>query len=251
MLGPIFSLELRLAVRRGRLNTFRCIYGGWWVVQFMGLCLILSQAETNPASPGAGPGPFIHLCFQIFVAQHFIFLVLATPAFVAGAITDEKSQGTLQHLLTADLTAWEIVLGKFLGRMAQVILMALVGWPFICFLAGYGHFSLPALLATALVTGLAFFVLGAASVWASVRSKQTREAVLRVYAWSALAFLIVWGGLEGITDRCAKNLRTTDCHSQPFPDRCVEKVKFFAQLSVITLFGATGPTRWCTSGCRR
>jgi ABC-type transport system involved in multi-copper enzyme maturation permease subunit len=198
MLGPVFFLELRLAVRRGRLNAFRCVYGGWWVLQFTVLFVSLYRSETNLASPRADLGPFLHGAFQIFVAQQFIFLVLATPAFVAGAITDEKSQGTLQHLLTADLTSWEIIIGKFLGRMAQVGLMALVGCPLICFLAGYGHISLPALLATALLTGLVFFVLGAASIWASVRSKQTREAALRVYAGIVTAFLTVWGVPAGI-----------------------------------------------------
>src|SRR5437016_3051319 len=128
MLGPVFSLELRLAVRRGRLNAFRCIYGSCWLLQLAVLCVFLFQYETERASPGAVLGPFLNLAFQIFVAQQFIFLVLATPAVVAGAITDEKSQGTLQHLLTADLSSWEIVLGKFLGRMAQVGLIALIGW---------------------------------------------------------------------------------------------------------------------------
>lgn len=198
MLGPVFSLELRLAARRGRLNTFRTIYSGWWILQFAVLFLMLAQSETDGTPPRAGLGPFFNVTFQIFVAQHFIFLLLATPAFVAGAITDEKSANTLQHLLIADLATWEIVIGKFLGRMAQVVLLALVGWPLVCFLGGYGHLGWPALLAIALITGLLLFAQGAASVWASVRSKQTREAVLRVYAWTAMAFLLVWGGLEGI-----------------------------------------------------
>src|SRR6266849_10494589 len=142
MLGPVFSLELRLAVRRGRWNAFRRLYGGWWLLQFAVMYVLIWQCETDGAS-GTVLGPLLNLCFQIVVAQQFVFLVLATPAAVAGAITDEKSQGTLQHLLTADLSSWEIVMGKFLGRMAQVGLMALVGWPVICFLAGYGHISLP------------------------------------------------------------------------------------------------------------
>ena len=34
--GPVFFLELRVAVRRGRLNAFRCVYGGWllWKASF-------------------------------------------------------------------------------------------------------------------------------------------------------------------------------------------------------------------------
>jgi ABC-type transport system involved in cytochrome c biogenesis permease component len=197
MLSPVFAHELRLAVRRGRFNAFRRIYGGWWLLQFAVMYVLIWQCETSGAA-GTVLGPLLNVCFQIAVAQQFIFLVLATPAVVAGAITDEKSQGTLQHLLTADLSSWDIVMGKFLGRMAQVGLMAVVGWPLTCLLAGYGHVSVPALLATALLSGVILFILGAASVWASVRSKQTRDAVLRVYAWSALAGLTIWGGLEAI-----------------------------------------------------
>src|SRR5205823_11842993 len=95
MLGPVFFLELRLAVRRGRLNAFRTIYGSWWLLQFTGLALVFLQYEIDHASSGTVLGPLVNLSFQVFIAQQFLFLVLATPAFVAGAITDEKSQGTL------------------------------------------------------------------------------------------------------------------------------------------------------------
>src|SRR5262249_15951245 len=131
MLGPVFSLELRLAVRRGQLNASRRIYACWWLLQMVVLFVGLFLVERDLLSPRTSLGPALNLFFQILVVQHFAFLVLATPAFVAGGIADEKLQGTLQHLLTADLTSWEIVAGKFLGRMAQVGLLALVSWPLI------------------------------------------------------------------------------------------------------------------------
>src|SRR5437667_12301842 len=120
MLGPVFFLELRLAVRRGRLNAFRTIYGSWWLVQFTVLCLILFHYETDDVSPGTVLGPIFNLSFQVFVAQQFIFLVLATPAFVAGALTHEKTPGTLQPLLTTGLSSGAILLGKFPRPMALV-----------------------------------------------------------------------------------------------------------------------------------
>ena len=66
-------------------------------------------------------------------ADHkLLLLLLATPAYTAGAIPDEKTRGTLQYLLAADLTAWEILAGKLLGRIAQVALLALAALPLIC-----------------------------------------------------------------------------------------------------------------------
>jgi ABC-type transport system involved in multi-copper enzyme maturation permease subunit len=198
MLGPVFTLELCLAQRRGRVIATRFIYGGWWVLLSLVLFLSLNHSERYLTSRRADLAPFLQLTFELFLAQHFLFLFVATPAFVAGAITDEKSSGTLQQLLTSDLTSSDIVLGKFVGRMVQVAVLALVGWPFLCFLAGYCHIGLLALFAAALVAGLVLFVLGAASLWASVRSKQTRQAALRVYTWSAAAILSVWGFLQAI-----------------------------------------------------
>jgi ABC-type transport system involved in multi-copper enzyme maturation permease subunit len=198
MVGPVFFLELLLGSRRGRLPTFRRIFAGWLVLQFALLFLILFDYERHrrPADPGMGP--VINIALQVLLAQHFLLVLLATPAFVAGAITDEKVQGTLQHLLTADLLPREIVMGKFLGRMAQVALLALVAWPLICFLGGYGQFGLAPLLCTLVVTLVVFFSVGSVSMWASVRSKQTREAVLRVYVLFTVVGLAVWGVLEAI-----------------------------------------------------
>ena len=39
----------------------------------------------------------------------FALIVLLTPVFLAGAIGDEKSRGSLQFLLITDLNAWEIL----------------------------------------------------------------------------------------------------------------------------------------------
>src|SRR5262245_18896398 len=120
MLGPVFSLELLLASRRGRLLWLRRSYAAWLVAQF----LFLAGPRLYEAWPGTTPGPglaiFTQSYFEIFLVQHFVLLFLATPALVAGSITDEKGQRTLQHLLTADVTAWEIVAGKLFGRLAQV-----------------------------------------------------------------------------------------------------------------------------------
>ena len=35
MLGPVFSLELLLGSRRGKLHAFRRVYAGWLIGQFV------------------------------------------------------------------------------------------------------------------------------------------------------------------------------------------------------------------------
>ena len=102
-------------------------------------------------------------------------------------------RGTLQHLLTTDLTTWQIVIGKFLGRMTQLVVLALAGLPLLCLMAPFAGFDLFAILAFAAVAVLPLFAVGAASMLASVWARQTRDAVLGVYAAGGVGFLLIWG----------------------------------------------------------
>jgi ABC-type transport system involved in multi-copper enzyme maturation permease subunit len=188
MVSPVFSLEVLLGNRRSRLPKFRRLVTGWLIVQ---LAAFLGGQFFFPGRPTADEAEFIASCLWIFGLQHFVLLFLVTPAFLAGTITDEKVQGTMTQLLTADLTPWEIVAGKFLGRMSQVLPVALAGWPILAFLAGYGRRGPMAVIALVIVTLLLLFFLGAVSLWASVRSRQTREAVLRVYLWIGVPAVLI------------------------------------------------------------
>jgi ABC-type transport system involved in multi-copper enzyme maturation permease subunit len=120
-----------------------------------------------------------------------LILLLITPAFVAGAITDEKRRGTLQYLLLTDLEARHIILGKLMGRFAQVILVLLGGLPLFALLAGFGGVEPISLLF--LLVGLILPVFGLCSVTllASVWCRQTRDAVLGLYVVVVLAGLVV------------------------------------------------------------
>ena len=47
--------------------------------------------------------------------------MLAAPAATAGAICLDRSRGTLEHLMTTDLSDAEIVLGKLAARLMPVL----------------------------------------------------------------------------------------------------------------------------------
>src|SRR5205814_6849261 len=76
--------------------------------------------------------------FETFVAQHFFFLFLLIPPLTAGAITDEKTGATLDDLLSAGIGSIDLVIGKLLGRVYQLCILAMVGLPIVCF---FGNFS--------------------------------------------------------------------------------------------------------------
>src|SRR5262249_26895093 len=118
MVGSVLAHELLLGSRRHRLQIFRYVYAGWLLIQLVAyywLYLVDARvvgnfwgAPPNPEATAGFAGPFV----SRLVTQQFVLLFLMTPALVAGAITDEKTRGTLQYLLAADLLSWEIVVGK-------------------------------------------------------------------------------------------------------------------------------------------
>jgi ABC-type transport system involved in multi-copper enzyme maturation permease subunit len=178
MVGPVFSLELTLGSRRGRHHVFRWIYAGWLLLLLV-LCLFVHWITSGASA--------LHGFTRFLIHQQFLVILLVTPTFTAGAITDEKGRGTLQYLLTAGLTSWEIVAGKLLGRTAQVAALLLTGLPVLCFLGVFGGLDPVLFLAMILVSGLALFAIAAGSLLASVWTVETRTAVLAVYATFALA----------------------------------------------------------------
>lgn len=188
MTGSVFYLEMLLGSRRGKQYIFRWIYAGWLLLQFIFFYLLsLLQAGGGLAAP------FDDSFLRMFVVQQLFLILLATPAFVAGAVTDEKTRGTLQYLLTADLTPGEIVLGKLLGRLAQVAMLVLSGLPVLCFSGIFGGLDLLMLTSAMAVSFLAMFAIGAASILASVWNRQTRDAVLSLYAIGGLGYFAWWG----------------------------------------------------------
>jgi ABC-type transport system involved in multi-copper enzyme maturation permease subunit len=192
VIGPVLYQEMLLASRRTRQYVFRWLYAGWMIVQLSGLAFIyFFGALFSPEKRD--------LTFQIcrdltpvLVAQQFILLILSTPVFVAGAVTDEKIRGTLQYLLTTDLTTWDIILGKWISRAIQVSVLYLTSLPMLCFVGVLGGLELTTLLGLGAMSLLVVLGVGSASLLASVWSRQTRDAVLGLFIVGAAILMVNW-----------------------------------------------------------
>jgi ABC-type transport system involved in multi-copper enzyme maturation permease subunit len=180
MIGPILHQELLLGSRRNKLYVFRWIYGGWLTVQILWFAWVWLWSSIGPWASNEEPATvyvstrFLHA----FVSQQMALIFLVTPVFVAGAITDEKTRGTLQYLMTTDLASWHILVGKLLARVAQLALIGLAGLPLLCFLGVVGGLEPLTLIVLFLVTVMPMFAVGAATLLSAVWTKKTLEAVL-------------------------------------------------------------------------
>jgi ABC-type transport system involved in multi-copper enzyme maturation permease subunit len=215
MIGAVVQQELLIGSRRNRLRIFWCLYLAWLVGQvFVYFWLVwlteqqnywnraqyawMSQSQIAPVTPDSAP----HLVGALFVPSYawqlFVILAIATPALVAGAITDEKRRGTLQYLMLTDLSTRSLLLGKLIGRVIQVGSLALLGVPLLVLLGGFGGVTPLNIVAVLILAPAAVFALSAASLLASVWCRQTRDAVLALYGVGIAIGVVVWQVGDGL-----------------------------------------------------
>lgn len=105
---------LRIASREWA-SFFRTSAG--WVV--MALYLLLSGCWVALATLRPGEPASLRAFFGV---SQWILLIVA-PAISMRLLADEKRTGTLESLITAPVSDWEIALGKYLGAVAFFLTM--------------------------------------------------------------------------------------------------------------------------------
>src|SRR6516162_574587 len=121
MLGPIFAREWLTLPRRARHYVMRTVYlGGLWI-----LSLTVWQATVGwEQSATLGDlARFGLIQFQILVYVQLTLVLFFSALSAAGTITQEKDRRTFVLLLLTDLRNYEIVLGKLLGSLLQILLL--------------------------------------------------------------------------------------------------------------------------------
>ncbi len=124
----------------------------------------------------------------------FLAAALLTPAYTAGAISDEKERKTLEFILATDLRNREIVLSKLASRLANLLLFLLTGLPILSFLQLLGGVDPGLVLAGFAATGLTVLSLASLSMLSSVLSRRSRDAIIISYL-GAVAYL----GISGLS----------------------------------------------------
>jgi ABC-type transport system involved in multi-copper enzyme maturation permease subunit len=189
MIGAVFLLEWMRAGRRLRTHLLRWTVGLWLVLW---LLYSYSIYRDNGPEKGGVLAAFAISFLDWILVQQFIVVALLAPALVAGAITEEKTRHTLEHVLTTQINPLALIVGKLLARMGDVVVLTLVVLPMAAFVGPYAGATVPFLLGQMAVTILTAFGLSCLSVLASVWARSTRTAMVVVYLIVLTAGLMYW-----------------------------------------------------------
>jgi ABC-type transport system involved in multi-copper enzyme maturation permease subunit len=186
--GAIFLQEMLIAGRRQRGYFLRWLYAA--VLLFQLLPRIIASIFYEMQRPGSSALSLYVRFFDSFTDQHFLYLLVLTPALTAGAVTDDKLRGTLDHLLTTCLHPAEIVLGKLLARVCQLLVFTLVALPIVCFFGVIVDLDVPFALMLFAASAVLIAATGSLSLLTSVWCQRTRDAVLCTYLALFAVFLL-------------------------------------------------------------
>ena len=133
--GPVLFYDMvRTSRARSRYMITRLIYGGFLLFILCYLYLILwvstnfnlNPNEMNEGMQRRAMAVLAESFFFFFMILQLAIVVLLTPAYVAGAIADEKDRKTMEFILATDLRDREIIFSKLLSRLANMAACVLV-----------------------------------------------------------------------------------------------------------------------------
>jgi len=121
------------------------------------------------------------------VITGFLVLVLI-PLITMRLLAEERSQGTLELLLTSPVRDWELVVGKWLGAFVFYVLLVAITLVYVVLLAL--HTSVDYGLIAASYVGM--LLVGAAAIALGVLTSSVTRNQIIAYLLSLGVLLVVW-----------------------------------------------------------
>ena len=161
IIGPVFSREVVTVPRRARLYVTCAGYVAGLLILVCTAWLIL--AGTQLIRNVGDMARFGAMLFQILAPLQLALAIFFSALLAASGVTQEKDRRTLVLLLLTNLTNSELVLGKLLASMLNVLVLMAASLPLFMLTALFGgvsHQQIARVFAVTLATVLAAGSIG-------------------------------------------------------------------------------------------
>ena len=188
LIGPIFTRELVVAPRRPAHYIYRTAY----VLVLFGLMYTayLVMVGTQNVRNVGDIARFGSMLFQILAPLQLALVTFLAAQSAVSGVAQEKDKRTMLLLLMTRLSNHELVLGKLLASLLDVLVMLLAALPIFMLMTLFGGISLGQVgrvFAVTLATALAAGSLG--STVALAREKTFQSLAITVLA------IVMWLGV--------------------------------------------------------
>lgn len=188
LIGPIFTRELVTAPRRWQHFVYRALYGALlWVLIYTAWLVLAGTQLIRTVQDMAFFGSTL---FVILAPLQLALLTFLAATRSASAVAQEKDKKTILLLLMTRLSNHELVLGKLLASLLDVLTMLASALPIFMLLTLFGGVSLAQVGRVFLVTLATVLVAGSLGSTVAL----AREKTFQSLSMTAL-ILVIWIGL--------------------------------------------------------
>lgn len=185
LIGPIFTRELATAPRRTQHFLHRGVYGAALFVLMCTAWLVL--AGTQVVLSIGDMARFGSVLFLVLAPLQLALMTFLAALRAASSVALEKDKRTLVLLLMTRLTNHELVLGKLLASLLDVLVMLATVTPIFFFLTLFGGVSTTQVVRVLAVTLATILVAGSLGSTIAL----AREKTFQSLAMTALV-LMIW-----------------------------------------------------------
>jgi ABC-type transport system involved in multi-copper enzyme maturation permease subunit len=189
--GAIFEKELRVASRRRRSYVLRCsyvllltiIFAMVWsgVVEYGGSSL---QVSSRMSIAGQAIIAFI-IWFQFCSCQIIAGVMLST------SISDEIYHKTLGLLMTTPINSFQIVMGKLLSKLLQLLLLLAISLPLLAIVRIFGGVPWNYVISSLCITFTTVLFVGSLSMFYSIFCRKAYVVIILTILTLAVLFLLL------------------------------------------------------------
>lgn len=197
LIGPVFTREVTIAPRRVRTYASRVLYGGALLILMITAWLVL--AGTQLVRDVGDFARFGMSLFQVLAPLQLAVAVFFAALLTASAVAQEKDRRTLDLLLLTKLSNSELVLGKLLASLLNVLMLLATALPvfMVCALFGGVSFAqIGRVFAVTLASVLACGSLGSTlALWREKTFQALAMTMLVLVLWLAGWWMVASGAL--------------------------------------------------------
>ncbi|WP_025025465.1 ABC transporter permease [Caldalkalibacillus mannanilyticus] len=209
--NPILNKELRLRMRSKRSPLAIALYLlvlGSIVFSF----IFLEMGNSQYFNPDHSKTLFITLSILQFTLISFV-----TPGLTAGLISGERERQTLPMLLTTNLSATAIIIGKWLSSLSFILFLIVTTLPLYGIVLLYGGISPIEMLKIFAMYLVSMFAIGSFGLMFSTLFKRSGVATVVTYGViiSYTFFTFLAGGI--LTNVLWHSRQNTIAAGQSFP----------------------------------
>ncbi|MFH1919199.1 MAG: ABC transporter permease subunit [Planctomycetota bacterium] len=195
LIGPIFSRELVVAPRRPWLYVTRAVYCLLMFFLISTAWLILTG--TQLVRDLGDMARFGALLFPILAQLQLALAVFFSALLAASAVAQEKDRRTLVLLLLTNLSNSELVLGKLMASLLNVLVVVAAAVPLFMLSALFGGVSFDQIARVFAVTFASMIVCGSLGSTLALWREKTFQAlamtVLVLVLWLAVWKIVATG----------------------------------------------------------